>query len=96
MKWPEKVKYRGRLYYAALYRDRLVTYRRKGELRRYTIGKIRLPEGWQDQDRTWTAVDIYWEDKYDCKPMRERVPPFIYRMPPGHFIDKSQNLVPSS
>ncbi len=33
-------------------------------------GYIHLPDDWQDADRTYTAQDIYWADKYDCKPMR--------------------------
>lgn len=32
-----------------------------------TEGYIHLPNDWQDQDRTYTAQDIYWEDKYDCR-----------------------------
>ena len=30
-------------------------------------GYIHLPDDWQDADRTYTAQDIYWEDKYDCR-----------------------------
>ena len=30
-------------------------------------GYIHLPDDWQDADRTYTAQDIYWEDKYDCQ-----------------------------
>lgn len=30
-------------------------------------GCLNLPDGWQDLERTWTGVDIFWEDKYDCK-----------------------------
>lgn len=33
--------------------------------RHTTIGRIKLPYGWQDMDRTWTSQDIYWEDKID-------------------------------
>lgn len=40
-----------------------------------TWGCLNLPDGWQDLERTWTGVDIFWEDKYDCMPTRERVTP---------------------
>ncbi len=30
-----------------------------------TEGYIHIEDGWQDADRTYTAQDIYWTDKYD-------------------------------
>ena len=38
-----------------------------------TLGILALQEGWQDADRTYTAQDIYWEDKYDCISMLKEV-----------------------
>ena len=75
MKWPEKVKRFSRLFKAnfeladadevvsdqVIYRT-IITHNKSSK----TIGKIILPLGWQDMDRTWTFQDIYWEDKYDC------------------------------
>ena len=72
MKWPEKVIHRDFLFRPRAVSKRkgyydTVRYERAGnDFRDKTFGTIRLPNGWQNMDRTWTAQDIYWTDKYDC------------------------------
>ena len=71
-KWPEKVIHRGFVFRPYAVRKRkgyydTVRYERSSNVSYdRTFGIIRLPTGWQDMDRTWTAQDIYWTDKYDC------------------------------
>lgn len=38
----------------------------------YRGGHINLPDGWQDMDRTWTAQDICWINRFDCKNVHGR------------------------
>ena len=77
IKWPLKVKHNGFVYeYYPTFWDKYTVHYRRSAHERYrdrTEGKISLPKGWQDMDRTYTAQDIYWEDKYDCRIMQERV-----------------------
>lgn len=74
MKYPKKVTHRGIKFIGYLHAKKgLVVYRARLEWGRFytkacdSIGVLALGPGWQDGDRVWTAQDIYWEDKYDCK-----------------------------
>jgi len=76
-RWPKTAQVRGIIFKAELsiltynlLHDTIV-YRSSG--RSKTVGSITLPDGWQDMDRTWTAQDIYWKDKYDCITVQEGV-----------------------
>jgi hypothetical protein len=77
MNYPKEVYYRRMWFRGYLHSKKgLVVYRTKAEYpssykkSRDTIGILPLGQKWQDGDRTWTSQDIYWEDKYDCKPVR--------------------------
>lgn len=67
-KWPLRVK-RLRETWKATKISKL----RKGWLVMYSkgygrsFGRLEIPDGWQDMDRTWTSQDIFWVDKVDCK-----------------------------
>ncbi len=73
------MKYKEKIAHRTLSRGLLVFKAEKPKNTRYGIrvyyrnsrtstwGCLELPDGWQDMDRTWTGVDIFWEDKYDCK-----------------------------
>jgi len=70
MEYPKKVRHKGLTYKAEVEHRHtiggksfwIIMYTREGT---QTEGYIHLEEDWQDMDRTLTAQDIYWEDKYD-------------------------------
>ena len=71
IKWPEKVIHNGFIFRPRWgsrtgYNEKSRYERSSNDFRDRSFGIIRLPDGWQDMDRTWTAQDIYWTDKYDC------------------------------
>ncbi len=73
MKYPKKALYKGIEVFASEpyegrnRRRRYYAFIGYGNLVLGRCGYIKLEEGWQDSDRTYTAQDIYWEDKYDCR-----------------------------
>lgn len=70
--YPNKVTHKGLIFYAdepgegRNRRGRYYAFIGYSNLTSEITGFINLNEGWQDSDRTYTAQDIYWEDKYDC------------------------------
>ena len=72
MSYPKLVEHRGVTFRGYLHEQKgLVIYRPTDLMAIYhherkILGILALGPGWQDMDRTYTAQDIYWEDKYDC------------------------------
>jgi len=77
IKYPKTVIHRGWRFYPKICEGHLrygdcVLYSKEywGRRGAQSWGVIELKVGWQDMDRTMTAQDIYWVDKYDCRVMQ--------------------------